>query len=139
MGLGHRAKHAFNAWRNALNIGRALEYRGFHAGIRNALFDVPHKHVGHKLIAAKNCSRALVMKVHGHVVVGVHACRDNDVEFGLGRDSLDTRNITSEPDDREVDYRIYASRFKLVQSRNGIGDSFLFVSPRFWKVLHDLG
>src|SRR5262245_35675134 len=78
------------------------------------------------------------MKVHRHVVICIHASGDDNVERGFGGDSLYSWDIPAESDDCEIDYRINASRFQLIQPSYCIGDSFIFVSPRLREVLHDL-
>jgi hypothetical protein len=133
----HGAKDPFDTRRNTLNIGCAFEDSGPDAGIGNAFLDISDEHIDHKLIAAKNCPRAPIMKVKRDVVIGINSGRYNDVEIGLGRDSLDSRYVTTEPDHCKIDDGIDASRFELIQASNRIRDPFLFVSPRLGVVLHD--
>ena len=46
------AKHAFDATRESFGVGRALQHAGAHAGLANAVGDVLHEQVGHRIGAA---------------------------------------------------------------------------------------
>jgi hypothetical protein len=78
------------------------------------------------------------VKVHGHVVISVDAGSTDYVYLGLGSYTFYARDIAPEAYHREIDDRIDACCFQLVQPRYGVGDAFFFVAPRARIVLHDL-
>ena len=74
-----------------------------------------------------------------HVVVGVQAGGDDDVQVGGRRDAGDPRDVAAQPDHREVDDGVHAARLELVEPVDRVGHALRFVAPRFGVVLRDLG
>ena len=80
--LGDGPQHPLDARRDARFVGGALEDRGLDAGVGDAVLDVADEHVDHGLRAAERGAGPAVVEVHRHVVVGVEAGGDDDVELG---------------------------------------------------------
>src|ERR1043166_2422480 len=116
---GNGAKHSFNARSHALHVGRAFEDTRFHARVADAFYDVANKHIDPQFGSAKPRARAAIVEIHRHFVVGVDPGCHYDVEIGLYRDSLYSRNVTSEADDGQVNDRLDASRPHLIEFRDG--------------------
>jgi hypothetical protein len=74
-----------------------------------------------------------------HVVVGVQAGRNDDVQFGGLSDAGNARDVAAQPDDGQVHDGVHSGRLECVQPRDGVGFARVVVSPLFGVVLHDLG
>src|SRR5215510_2201994 len=137
--LSYSSKNTFDTGGDALQIGGAFQHSGFDASVGDSFLDIFDEHVYHRLITAENGTRPLIVKVKRNIVVGIDAGGDNDVEIGLRCYSLYSRNVSSESDDGEIYDCINASGFEFIQPLDCIRDTFFFVSPRAWIVLHDFG
>ena len=101
--------------------------------------DIADEQLGHRFGAGEHRARSLEVEVHRHVVVGVDAGGDHDVEVGGRRDAGDPRDVAAEPDHGEVDEGVHATRFEFVEPRDGVGLAAGFVAPDRGIVLHHLG
>ena len=74
-----------------------------------------------------------------HVVVGVEAGGDDDVDVGGRGDPRDAGDVTAEPDDRQVDDAVHAAGLELVEAVDRVGLSLVLVAPDVGMVVDDLG
>ena len=102
-GLGVRPadgpQHPLDAGRQALVVDRALQERRLDAGVRDPGRRCPATNsvvIGSSAVLA----RAAELEVQRHLVVGVQARRDDDVELGSVGDPPDPVNIAAEPQRR---------------------------------------
>ena len=97
------------------------------------------EHVGHGLRAVEQRSRAAEVEVHRHVVVGVDAGGDDDVDVGGRGDAGDAGDVAAEPDHRQVDDAVHAAGLELAQAGDGVGLALGLVAPDLGIVVDDLG
>lgn len=71
--------------------------------------DVADEHVGHDLRAVQLCARPEVVEVERDVVVGVQAGGHDDVQLGGRGHPGDARDVSAQPDHREVDDGVHAA------------------------------
>ncbi len=102
--------------RHAGFIGGAFENSRSHARLRDALTDFPYEHLDHGLGSAEDRARSLEVEEHRHVVVGVDAGGDDDIDFRHQvRDGFDAGDVATQADDREVDERVDPLALELLQ------------------------
>ena len=80
-----------------------------------------------------------VVEVHRHVVVGVEAGGDDDVDVGGRGDARDAGDVAAEPDHRQVDDGVDAAGLELVEAVDRVGLPLVLVAPGFGIVVDDLG
>src|SRR5207245_10757511 len=97
-----RAQDSLDVARHALPVDRALEHPRTDAiRARDALGDVPHEHVDHRLRPADDGPTEA--EVPRDLVVGIDTRGDDDVDVDLLGDAHDARDITAQADDGQVD------------------------------------
>ncbi|BCI91911.1 hypothetical protein NIIDMKKI_71170 [Mycobacterium kansasii] len=79
------------------------------------------------------------METERHVVVGVQAGGDDDVQLGLRGNPGNARDIAPQTDHRQVDDGVHAPGFQLVEPGDRICHPLVLVSPGVGIVLHDFG
>ena len=79
------------------------------------------EHLGHGLRAVEQRARPAEVEVHRHVVVGVEAGGDDDVEVGGRGDPRDARDVAAEPDHRQVDDGVHAAGLQFVEPGDRVG------------------
>ncbi|CKV82424.1 Uncharacterised protein [Mycobacterium tuberculosis] len=107
--LGDRAQHPLDTRGEAGFVGGALEDSRLDAGVGDAVLDVADEHVGHDLRAVQLCARPEVVEVERDVVVGVKAGGHDDVQLGGRGHPGDARDVSAQPDHREVDDGVHAA------------------------------
>ncbi len=132
-------QHPLDAGRDTGFVGGALEDCRLDTRARDAVGDVADEHVGHDLRAVEQGARPAEVEVHRHVVVGVDAGGDDDVDVGGRRDARDAGDVAAEPDHRQVDDAVDAAGLELVQALDRVGLTFGLVAPHLGMVGIDLG
>ena len=143
VGRGDRAHHAFDARGHAVLVDGALEHAGPDPGAGDALGDVAHEHVHHRVghLGAERLvqRRAAVVEEKRHAVVGVQAGGDDDVELGhLLGDPLDPRQVTAQADHGRIDDRADALGGQRAQLGHRVRDPFVLAAPLARVVLLDV-
>ena len=126
---GDGAQHPLDPWRHAGFVGGALEDRRLDAGVGDAVLDVADEHLDHGLGSTEWCAGPEVVEVHRHVVVGVQAGGDDDVQLGGRGDARDARKVAAQPDDGEVDDGVDAAGLEFVQPDDRVGFALGAVAP----------
>jgi hypothetical protein len=126
-----------------LVVDRALEEPGPHARAGDAVLDVPHEHVHHRVgdlcTDRRVQGRAAVVEEERDLVVGVAARRHDDVEVDLLGDPLDPGDVAPQTDHGGVDDRPDARRGELVQLLHRVRHAVVLVPPLLGVVLLDVG
>ena len=103
MCLPYCAHDPFDAVGEARLVYGALEECGLDTGIGDALADVLDEQFHHRLGDIEQKAAAGVMKLERHLVVGVDACRRNNIDVDLFVDLLNPGDVSAQPDHRRVD------------------------------------
>ena len=96
MGMRHRTKELFDAWRHPGLVGGAFQDSGPHTGVTDAMLDLTDQVIDQHVRLAE-------LVISRDVVERVNAGRDNDIERTRQRYPLQSANGPAEPDDGEID------------------------------------
>jgi hypothetical protein len=139
--LADRAQHALDSRSQAVLVDRALEQPGLDPRAGDAVANVLHEQLDHRLRHVEDPAGAGEVKLHRLVVVGVDARRDDDVDAHLLVDALHPRDVAPEAEDRRIDDGPDPARGALPELGHRISDPVILVPGiRIVRiVLPDLG
>jgi hypothetical protein len=124
---GDRAQDPLHALGHAGAVGGALEDRGLHAGVADALGDVAGEELGEQLGPVDQLPRPAEPEEHGHVVVGVETGGGEDPHVHLLGHLDDAGGVAPEPEDREVDDRAHPAGGDVLELLDGVRHPLLLV------------
>src|SRR5580704_16687773 len=136
MGMRDSTQNAFHIGSEPRLVGTTLEDSRFDAGIRNSFADVPNEHF-REWLRARSSVRLAQMEIKRQVSIRVDTGCDDDVELRLSRNTQDTRDAATQTQYGKVDNSIPSMGFQLVQTRDGVGNTFFFAAPFLRVVLLD--
>ena len=131
VGLGDGAEHPLYPWRDTGFVGGALENRGLHAGVGDALLDVADEQVCHRFGSIQLGARAGEVEEHRYVVVRVNAARGDNWMSVAPRCGRCERNVAAQPGDREIDDGVHTAGLEFVsEPRDHVGRALFLVAPQ---------
>lgn len=129
VGLADGAQHALHTRGEPLLLDRALEEGCPDTGVRDALAQVAHEQLHHRLGYVEEQPGTGVVELEGDLVVGVEPRGRDDVDVHLLVDPLDARQVPTQPDHGRVDDRVDTAGPECGEPLDGVGDPGLLV-PR---------
>lgn len=136
VGVRHRAQYPLHPGRHAGPVGRALENRGLDAGVRDALGQVADEELAEELGTVDQLPGPPEPEEHRHVVIGVEAGRDDDVDLDLLRHLQDAGDVAAQAQHGQVDDRADAAGGDVVELLHRVVDAGSLVPPARVVRLH---